>query len=322
MRRTPSDASAQAVGGAAAARTSIGAVWLSLALTLVIQVLASLVVFTPPVLAPAAQADIGVAASSVGIVTSVVYAAAAFAALLSGDLIGRHGPIRVSQYSLALCGAGIALIAVGHPVFILAGALVIGLGYGPVTPASSAILADRAPARLRALIFSLKQTGVPIGGALAGCMQNQTPPPPPGPPPGYMGSVAEFDINTATEEDIANALRADGRVIISGGVLFAFDSAEINPNAMELVGKLANVMQQHPDLNVAVVGYTDNTGNFNYNIKLSERRANAIVKQLVRDGVSPDRLAGVGVGPLSPIASNDTEEGRAQNRRVEFVLIR
>lgn len=170
MRRTPSDASAQAVGGAAAARTSIGAVWLSLALTLVIQVLASLVVFTPPVLAPAAQADIGVAASSVGIVTSVVYAAAAFAALLSGDLIGRHGPIRVSQYSLALCGAGIALIAVGHPVFILAGALVIGLGYGPVTPASSAILADRAPARLRALIFSLKQTGVPIGGALAGAL--------------------------------------------------------------------------------------------------------------------------------------------------------
>ncbi len=162
-----------------------------------------------------------------------------------------------------------------------------------------------------------------IGGVIAGCAQNQTPPPPPpGPPPGYMGSVAAFDINTATEEDIANALRSDGRVIISGGVLFAFDSAEINPNAMQLVNKLANVMQQHPDLNVAVVGYTDNTGNFNYNIKLSERRANAIVKQLVKDGVSADRLAGVGIGPLSPIASNDTEEGRARNRRVEFVLIR
>ena len=164
---------------------------------------------------------------------------------------------------------------------------------------------------------------VGISGAVTGCMQNQTPPPPPpGPPPGYMGSVATFDISTATEEDIANALRSDGRVVISGGVFFAFDSAEINPNAMQLVNKLANVMQQYPDLNVAVVGYTDNTGNFNYNIKLSERRANAIVKQLVKDGVSADRLAGVGVGPLNPIASNDTEEGRAQNRRVEFVLIR
>ena len=163
-------------------------------------------------------------------------------------------------------------------------------------------------------------TIIGVSGAIAGCTQHQTPPP--GPPPGYMGSIAEFDINTATEEDIANALRADGRVIISGGILFAFDSAEINPNALQLVNRLANVMEQYPDLNVAVVGYTDNTGNFNYNIKLSERRANAIVRQLVKDGVSADRLAGVGVGPLNPIASNDTEEGRAQNRRVEFVLIR
>ena len=146
------------------------AIWLSLFLTLVIQVLVSLVVFTPPVLAPAAGADIAVTASAVGIVTSLIYAAAAFAALLSGGLIARLGPMRVSQLSLALCGGGIALLAAGHPAAIVLGALVIGLGYGPVTPSSSAILADRAPARLRALIFSLKQTGVPIGGALAGIL--------------------------------------------------------------------------------------------------------------------------------------------------------
>lgn len=160
----------RAAPAAAAPLHAMKAVWLSLALTLVIQVLASLVVFTPPVLAPAAEADIAVSAASVGIVTSLVYAAAAFAALLSGGLIGRLGPMRVSQLSLALCAAGIALLAAGHPAAIVAGALVIGLGYGPVTPSSSAILADRAPARLRALIFSLKQTGVPIGGALAGAL--------------------------------------------------------------------------------------------------------------------------------------------------------
>jgi outer membrane protein OmpA-like peptidoglycan-associated protein len=137
-----------------------------------------------------------------------------------------------------------------------------------------------------------------------------------------MGNVSKFDINTASEEDIATALQTDGRVIISGGILFEFDSAKINPNAMQLVDKLASVMMHYPNLNVAVVGYTDNTGNFNYNIKLSERRANAIVGQLVKDGVSSNRLAGVGVGPLNPIASNETEEGRAQNRRVELVLIR
>lgn len=159
-----------------------------------------------------------------------------------------------------------------------------------------------------------------ITGALLGCATSE--PPPPGPPPGLMGSVSKFDINTASEEDIAAALQTDGRVVISGGILFEFDSAKINPNAMQLVDKLAGVMKQYPNLNVAVVGYTDNTGNFNYNIKLSERRANAIVDQLVKDGVSKNRLAGVGVGPLNPIASNDTEQGRAQNRRVELVLIR
>ena len=159
-----------------------------------------------------------------------------------------------------------------------------------------------------------------MAGMLLGCATSE--PPPPGPPPGLMGNVSKFDINTASEEDIATALQTDGRVIISGGILFEFDSSKINPKAMQLVNKLASVMMQYPNLNVAVVGYTDNTGNFNYNIKLSERRANAIVGQLVKDGVSSSRLAGVGVGPLNPIASNETEEGRAQNRRVELVLIR
>lgn len=146
------------------------AVWLSLVLTLAIQVMVSLIVFTPPVLAPEAQADVAVGASAVGIVTSLIYAAAAFAALLSGGLIGRFGPIRVSQFSLALCGLGIGLMASANLALIVLGALVIGLGYGPITPSSSAVLADRVPARLRALIFSLKQTGVPIGGALAGAL--------------------------------------------------------------------------------------------------------------------------------------------------------
>jgi outer membrane protein OmpA-like peptidoglycan-associated protein len=159
-----------------------------------------------------------------------------------------------------------------------------------------------------------------IAGVVLGCATSQ--PPPPGPPPGLMGQVLKFDINTTSEEDIANALEADGRVVISGGILFEFDSAKIAPKAIELVSRIADVMKQHPNLNVAVVGYTDNTGNFNYNIKLSQRRAYAIVDQLVRDGIAANRLAGVGVGPLNPIASNDTAEGRAQNRRVELVLIR
>jgi predicted MFS family arabinose efflux permease len=145
-------------------------VWASLWITLAIQALVSLVVFTPPVLAPAAQAAIGVSASSVGVVTALIYLSAMVGALRSGGSIARYGPTRVSQTSLVLCGAGIALIASGWLALIALGALVIGMGYGAVTPASSAILADRAPPNLRAFIFSLKQTGVPIGGALAGVL--------------------------------------------------------------------------------------------------------------------------------------------------------
>jgi MFS family permease len=71
---------------------------------------------------------------------------------------------------LVLCGAGIMLMASANALLVALGALVIGLGYGAVTPSSSAILADRAPPNLRAFIFSLKQTGVPIGGAIAGAL--------------------------------------------------------------------------------------------------------------------------------------------------------
>jgi MFS family permease len=148
----------------------VKAVWLSVALTLAIQSLVSLVVFTPPVLAPSAQTDAGVAASSVGIVTALIYLSAVFGALRSGDVISRRGPMRVSQVSLVLCGVGIALMASGYVALIVLGALIVGFGYGPITPSSSAILADRAPPHLRSLIFSIKQTGVPVGGAVAGAL--------------------------------------------------------------------------------------------------------------------------------------------------------
>jgi len=145
-------------------------VWYSTAITLAIQALASLVIFTPPVLAPVAGMEVGVAASTVGVATALIYVSSTFAALMSGGVIGRFGPMRVSQLSLILCAGGIALMVSANAWLIGVGALIIGLGYGPVTPSSSAILAERVPPNLRAFIFSLKQTGVPIGGAIAGAM--------------------------------------------------------------------------------------------------------------------------------------------------------
>ena len=138
---------------------------------------------------------------------------------------------------------------------------------------------------------------------------------------GKIGHMSKFDATRASEEDIADALKKDGRVAISGGILFETNSAKLAPSADNLISRVAGVMKKNPNLKVAVVGHTDNTGDFKYNLQLSERRAKAFVDAVVKAGVGPDRLAAVGVGPLSPVASNDAEDGRAQNRRVELVLI-
>lgn len=144
-----------------------GVAW-PLTITMAIQAMVSLVVYTPPVLAPVAQAEIGLPASAVGIVTALIYLAATFTAFSSGNLINRFGAMRASQLSLAFCTIGVALMASANAWLVALAALVIGTGYGVVTPSSSAILAERTPPQMRAFIFSLKQTGVPIGGALAG----------------------------------------------------------------------------------------------------------------------------------------------------------
>lgn len=146
-----------------------GVIW-PLIVTMAIQALVSMAVFAPPVFAPAAHDEIGFPASWVGLVTALTFGAATFGALFSGGIIAKVGAMRMSQYSLLLCGTGIALISTANPWIVALGSIVMGLGYGPVTPSSSAILADRTPERIRSLIFSLKQTGVPIGGAMAGAI--------------------------------------------------------------------------------------------------------------------------------------------------------
>ena len=146
-----------------------GVVW-PLIVTMTIQALVSMAVFSPPVIAPAAHGDIGFPAAWIGVLTALTFSAATFGALFSGGIIARTGALRISQFSLLLCAAGIALISTANPWLVALGALTMGLGYGPVTPSSSAILAERTPERIRSFIFSLKQTGVPIGGALAGAI--------------------------------------------------------------------------------------------------------------------------------------------------------
>jgi len=141
---------------------------LALIATLAIQALATMTVLTPPVFAGLAAPEIGVGSNAIGIFTAIVYAAACLAAALSGGPVKRRGAIRVSQAGLVVGGAGIACVATAWLPMVMLGAALIGVGYGPMTPASSHILIRQTPPARRALIFSIKQTGVPLGGALAG----------------------------------------------------------------------------------------------------------------------------------------------------------
>ena len=110
------------------------------------------------------------------------------------------------------------------------------------------------------------------------------------------------------------------KLIMKDSVLFDFNSYQLKPEAKEMLRKIAKTLNQNPDTVILVVGYTDSTGKFDYNVKLSEKRAEAVKNELVLNGVDPSRILTFGCGPKHPIAPNDTPEGRALNRRVEILV--
>lgn len=102
------------------------------------------------------------------------------------------------------------------------------------------------------------------------------------------------------------------------GVLFDFDKATIKPEFDQMLHNGVEVMQLNPGLTVSIEGHTDSIGSDDYNQKLSEKRAHAVMKYLVDHGVAPSRMEAHGFGESQPIDSNETEEGRYNNRRVTF----
>lgn len=143
---------------------------LALAVTFAVQTLVAFAVYSAPVMAPVAGPALGFSPSAVGYYIAMVYLGSMIGSAAAGGWVARFGPIRVSQAGLALCLAGLALAATAWPPLVLLGAFVVGLGYGPATPASSVILVRAAPPARFSLIFSIKQTGVPAGGVLAGVL--------------------------------------------------------------------------------------------------------------------------------------------------------
>jgi MFS family permease len=119
-------------------------------------------------MAPAAAPALGLSPAAVGYFVTLVYVGSMIGTATAGGWSARFGPIRVSQVGLLLCLFGLAAAASAALPAVILGALLLGLGYGPATPASSMILARATPPQLLALTFSIKQTGVPLGTAIAG----------------------------------------------------------------------------------------------------------------------------------------------------------
>ena len=142
----------------------------AVALTLVTQMLCAMSLLAPAVIAPAAALDIGVAPERIGVFVALVYCVAMVSGLTGAATIARFGAIGTCQVALAAACIGLLVGASGWVVMIIVSALVLGLGYGLVNPASSHLLAKVTPPRHLALILSIKQTGVPIGGVLAGAI--------------------------------------------------------------------------------------------------------------------------------------------------------
>jgi len=124
----------------------------------------------------------------------------------------------------------------------------------------------------------------------------QVPPPPP-PPPAPMK-----------------------KKIVLRGVNFDFNKSNIRPDAVPILEQACKTLKDEPTIAVECDGYTDGVGSVDYNLKLSDRRADAVRSWLIKCGISPSRLGAKGFGKSNPVATNDTAEGRAQNRRTELVV--
>jgi outer membrane protein OmpA-like peptidoglycan-associated protein len=131
----------------------------------------------------------------------------------------------------------------------------------------------------------------------------------------------QMAISEMTPAGIIQALTNNGRVSMRG-TLFETDSDKLTAASDPVLAKVAASMKLLPEARVAVVGHTDSTGEFAYNVDLSERRAKAVMNALISGhAINKDRLVALGVGSIDPVASNKTVNGRAQNRRVSIVLI-
>jgi len=141
---------------------------------------------------------------------------------------------------------------------------------------------------------------------------------------GHLFGTALFEVDSegrilASQPNIAlSSINSGGKTRLL--VFFEFDKADLQPASAPELNRAVELMKSVPAMKVEIAGYSDTIGTLPHNMDLSLRRANAVRDFLVQHGIAPDRITARGYGPASPIATNATDEGRAENRRVEFVV--
>ena len=123
-------------------------------------------------------------------------------------------------------------------------------------------------------------------------------------------------------DDIRRQPLEAGKAITLKDIYFEFDKHELMPRSYVELNKLLQILRENPKMTIQIVGHTDNIGKDDYNKYLSRKRAKSVVLFLMENGISGARLRYFGEGEAKPVAGNDTEEGRFQNRRVEFVILK
>ena len=140
---------------------------------------------------------------------------------------------------------------------------------------------------------------------------------------GKMMDNQERDMRAALAESEAASIRREGNLLavsLKGDVTFDVNSAVVRPGLYSEITRIASVVQDYPQTVVRVEGHTDSTGSESHNMDLSRRRAESVKNIVIQQGVSSSQIETVAFGETAPVASNDTDYGRAKNRRVEIKI--
>lgn len=145
---------------------------------------------------------------------------------------------------------------------------------------------------------------------------------------GYLFSSHSFDLTNDSISDYKEVkkdigldkLEIGSRVVLKN-IFFDYDKATLRSESVSELNRLKRIMNDNPTMKLEIGGHTDSKGADSYNLKLSRSRAESVVNYLIEKGIPADKLTYKGYGETDPVASNDTEEGRQENRRVEFKVL-